>query len=168
MTEENQIGTFTDYGQPDFAMEEIVEVEPAISNHPVLKALNEKIEKLEKDLADTERYRATNADQLRSVRYDHDKKKLALKDALADLLEQEEITYENAEKIAEIFDVLLTKRIEVEYKITALVTVEVPINADEDDVADNLSCDSVEFSTYRGSYEVLETDYDVEDWSVRS
>ena len=153
-----EMGTFGDY----------VSTEPAVSNHPVLVVLNEKIEKLEKDLAEKEGYRVSMSDQLRSVRYDHDKKKLALKDALADLLEQEEITYENAEKIAEIFDVLLTKRIEVEYKITALVTVEVPINADEDDVADNLSCDSVEFSTYRGSYEVLETDYDVEDWSVRS
>jgi hypothetical protein len=171
MTEENQIGTFTDYGQPDFAdptIEEIVEADPAVSNHPVLKALNEKIEKLEKDLADTERYRATNADQLRSVRYENDKKKLALKDVLADLLEQEEITYENAKTIADIFDVLLTKRIEVEYKITALVSVEVPLNADEDEVADEMYCDRVEFATYNDDHEILEVDFDVEDWSVRS
>ncbi len=156
-----------DYGQPDFAMEE-VEVEPAVSNHPVLKALNERIDKLENQLAETERYRATTADQLRSVRYDHDSKKLKLKDALASLLEDEEISFENANKIAEIFDVLLTKRIDIEYTITATVTVEVPMNADPDEVADNVYCDRVDFSTYDSDYEVLETDFNVDDWRINS
>jgi predicted DNA-binding protein YlxM (UPF0122 family) len=164
---ENQIGTFTDYGQPDFAMEEVV-VEPAVSNHPVLKALNERLEELEKKLAESERYRSTNADQLRSVRYDHDSKKLKLKDVLAELLEEEDITFENANKIAEIFDVMLTKRIDIEYNITASVTIEVPMNADPDEVADEMYCERVEFNSYNSDYEILETDYDVSDWNVRS
>lgn len=153
-----ETGTFGDY----------VSTEPAVSSHPVLVVLNEKIEKLEKDLATSEGYRTSIADQIRSVRYDHDAKKLKLKDVLVELVEQEELTFENASKIAEIFDIMLTKRIDIEYKITAVVTIEVPINADEDDVADNLYCDRVDFSTYNSDYEVLESDYDVEDWSVRS
>jgi hypothetical protein len=165
-----EIGTFGNYGQPNFAdpIEEEIEVPPAVSNHPVLLALNEKVEKLEKDLAEKEVYRATTADQLRSVRYDHDSKKLKLKDVLAELLEDEEITFENANKIAEIFDVMLTKRIEIEYNITASVTIEVPMNADPDEVADNVYCDRVDFSTYESDHEVLETDYDVTDWNIRS
>lgn len=162
---ENQIGKFTDYGQPDFRMEEIVEPE---SKHPVLTALNERIATLEKELADKETYRANVADQLRSIRYDHDKKKLALKDVLISLVEEEDLHYDNAKTIAEIFDIMLTKRIEVEYKITATATLDVPINADPDEVADEVYCDRVDFSTYNSDYEVLETDYDVEDWSIRS
>ncbi len=161
-----------DYGQPDFtdSVIEEVDVTPDLTSntHPVLKALNEKIERLEKDLAVKEQYRATAADQLRSVRYDHDSKKLKLKDALAELLEDEEITFENANKIAEIFDVLLTKRIDIEYTITATVTVEVPMNADPDEVADNVYCDRVDFSTYDSDYEVLETDFNVDDWRINS
>jgi hypothetical protein len=164
---ENQIGTFTDYGQPDFAMEEVV-VDPAVSNHPVLKALNERIEKLEKDLAVSEQYRATNADQLRSVRYDHDKKKLALKDVLVELVNDEDLEYDYAKTIADIFDILLTKQVEIEYTITATATIEVPINADPDEVADNVYCERVDFSTYESDYEVLESDYDVTDWNIRS
>ncbi|CAB4242309.1 hypothetical protein UFOVP222_126 [uncultured Caudovirales phage] len=162
-----EIGKFSEYGQPDFAMEEVA-VEPAVSNHPVLIALNEKIEKLEKELAEKETYRASVADQIRSVRYDHEKKKLALKDLLVEFIEDETLDYDYAKQIADIFDILLTKRIEIEYKITALVTIEVPVNADEDQVADNVYCDRVDFSTYDSDHEILETDFDVEDWTVRS
>ena len=176
---ENNIGKFTDYnpetetfgdyGQPNFAdpIEEI-EVEPAVSNHPVLIALNEKVAKLEKQLAETERYRATNADQIRSVRYDHDSKKAKLKDVLIDFVEHNTLYYESAKEIADIFDILLTKRVEIEYNITASVTIEVPITADPDDVADEIYCERVEFSTYNSDFEVLESDYDVSDWNVRS
>lgn len=164
---ENQIGTFTDYGQPDFAMEEVA-VDPAVSNHPVLKALNEKIEKLEKDLAVSEQYRSTNADQLRSVRYDHDSKKLKLKDVLVELVNDEDLEYDHAKTIADIFDIILTKQVEIEYTITATATIEVPINADPDEVADNVYCERVDFSTYESDYEVLESDYDVTDWNIRS
>ena len=153
-----EIGTFGDY----------VSTEPAVSSHPVLVVLNEKIEKLEKDLAISEGYRTSTADQIRSVRYDHDSKKAKLKDVLIDFVEHGTIDYEPAKEIAEIFDILLTKRVEIEYKINASVTIEVPITADPDDVADNLYCDRVDFSTYNSDYEVLESDYDVEDWSVRS
>lgn len=155
---ENNIGTFTDY----------VEVEPAVSNHPVLTALNEKVAKLEKELAEKEHYRATTADQLRSIRYDHDSKKLKLKDVLVSLVEEEDLHFDNAKTIADIFDIMLTKRVEVEYKIVATVTVDVPINAEPNDVADEIFCDRVEFSTYNSDYEVLESDYDVDDWSIRS
>lgn len=153
-----EIGTFGDY----------VSTEPAVSSHPVLVVLNEKIEKLEKDLATSEGYRTSIADQIRSVRHDHDSKKLKLKDVLVSLVEEEDLHFDNAKTIADIFDIMLTKRIDIEYKITAVVTIEVPINADEDDVADNLYCDRVDFSTYDSDHEVLETDYDVEDWNVRS
>ena len=162
-----EIGKFSEYGQPDFAMEEVA-VEPAVSNHPVLIALNEKVESLEKQLAETERYRASNADQVRTLRYDHDSKKLKLKDVLVSLIEEEDLHYDNAKTIADIFDILLTKRIEIEYNITATISVEVPITADPDEVADEMYCERVEFETYNSDHEVLETDYDVSDWNVRS
>lgn len=151
--------------KPDFA--DYPSTEPE-SKHPVLTALNETITRLERELAEKETYRANVADQLRSVRYDHDKKKLNLKDTLAELIENEEIEFDVAKRIADIFDVLLTKRIEIEYKIVATATIEVPMNADEDDVASEVYCDRVDFSCYNSDYEVLETDYDVEDWNVRS
>lgn len=166
MTE--NIGKFTDYNPETETFVDYVEVEPAVSNHPVLAALNEKVAKLEKELAEKEHYRASTADQLRSVRYDHDAKKLKLKDLLVEFIEDETLDYDYAKQIADIFDIMLTKRVEIEYKITALVTLDVPINADEDQVADNVYCDRVDFSTYESDHEVLETDYDVEDWSVRS
>jgi DNA polymerase elongation subunit (family B) len=165
-----ETGTFGNYGQPNFAdpIEEEIEVPPAVSNHPVLLALNEKVESLEKQLAEAERYRASNADQVRTLRYDHDSKKLKLKDVLVDFVEHNLLPYEDAKTIADIFDILLTKRIEIEYNITASVTIDVPITADPDDVADNLYCDRVDFSTYNEDHEVLETDFDVSDWNVRS
>lgn len=165
MTE--NIGKFTDYEQPDFAMEEIA-VEPAVSNHPVLIALNEKVESLEKQLVESERYRAINAEQVRTQRYDHESKKVKLKDVLISLVEEEDLDYDNAKTIADIFDILLTKRVEVEYNITASVTIEIPITADPDDVADEMYCEGVEFNSYNSDYEILETDYDVSDWNVRS
>jgi hypothetical protein len=165
-----ETGTFGNYGQPNFAdpIEEEIEVPPAVSNHPVLTALNEKVESLEKQLAEAERYRASNADQVRTLRYDHDSKKLKLKDVLVDFVEHNLLPYEDAKTIADIFDILLTKRIEIEYNITASVTIDVPITADPDEVADEIYCERVEFSAYNSDYEVLESDYDVSDWNVRS
>ena len=153
-----EMGTFGEY----------VPTEPAVSNHPVLLALNEKVERLEKELAEKERYRVSNADQLRTLRYDHESKKLKLKDFLVSLVEEEDLHYDNAKTIADIFDILLTKRIDIEYNITASVTIEVPITADEDEVADEIYCERVEFSAYNSDYEVLESDYDVSDWNIRS
>ena len=159
MTEMNdynpQIGTFGDYVPP--TIEEVIN-EPAVSNHPVLTALNEKIARLEKELAEKEFYRTSTADQLRSARYDHDSKKLKLKDVLIDFIDHNYLDYECGKQIADIFDILLTKRIEVEYKISASVTIEVPINADEDDVANEVFCDRVDFSSYHRDYEILDSD----------
>lgn len=152
----------TDYIETTGALQAVT------SNHPVLIALNEKVAKLEKDLAEKETYRASVADQLRSARYDNDKRKLNLKDTLAELIEDEDITYDTAKRIADIFDIALTKRIEVEYKISATVTVEVPMNFDEDDITDHVYCDRVDFSSYSDECEVLESDYEVEDWNIRS
>jgi hypothetical protein len=165
-----ETGTFGNYGQPNFAdpIEEEIEVPPAVSNHPVLTALNEKVESLEKQLAEAERYRASNADQVRTLRYDHDSKKLKLKDVLVELVNEEDLHYDNAKTIADIFDILLTKRVDVEYTITATATIEIPINADEDEVADEIYCERIEFNSYNSDYEILETDYDVSDWNIRS
>jgi hypothetical protein len=91
-----------------------------------------------------------------------------LKDVLVSLVEEEDLHYDNAKTIADIFDILLTKRIEIEYNITASVTIDVPITADPDEVADEIYCERVEFSAYNSDYEVLESDYDVSDWNIRS
>jgi hypothetical protein len=177
MTE--NIGTFGEYGEPDFAMEEIAEpteqeIAKAIS-HPVLTHLNQRLEALltaneqlleEKNNAVKLRLEAN--DYGNRLRTEIERNKYNLKETLAEMISDDEIEFDVATRIAEIFDVQLTKRIEVEYKITATATIEVPLNADEDDVASEVYVDRVDLSSYNSDFDVLETDYEVEDWSVRS
>ncbi|NBR23687.1 MAG: hypothetical protein EBU08_07930 [Micrococcales bacterium] len=97
------------------------------------------------------------------------KAEYALTDLLKEMITDEDITIENAQRIADIFDdVLLTKRVTIRYDIVATVEVEVPFGADEDEVADQVYCDRVTFETYESNSEVLEVDFDVTDWNVSS
>ena len=84
------------------------------------------------------------------------------------MLDDEEIEFEAAEKIAELFDdVSLLKQATIRYTITADVLVEMPYNADVDAVANDVYLDRVDFSTYSEG-DVLETDPSIEDWSIIS
>lgn len=136
------------------------EIAKAIS-HPVLTHLNAKVENLQSQLTASQDSVMRLRDKYRTAEY-------SLEAVLKELLDDEEISPENANKIAEIFDsITLTKQIEVSYTITALATIEVPYGADEDDVASSTYVERVEFYTDFDGADVLESDHDVDDWRVR-
>jgi predicted nuclease with TOPRIM domain len=146
------------------------------NTHPVLQALNEKVARLEADLsiATAEKDKLNNektfiSEQLRKSADKYRSAEYSLTDLLKELITDEDITIENAQRIADIFDnVLLTKRVTIRYDIVATVELEVPFGKDEDEIADNTYCDSIRFDTYESDIEVLEVDYDVTDWNVTS
>jgi len=156
-------------------MNEEVEVTPTIQ-HPVLTAQNERIETLMKaneELAgEVAAYK--NKDEYVSAQLTkwsdkYRKAEYALTDLLKEMITDEDITIENAQRIADIFDnVLLTKRVTIRYDIVATVELEVPFGKEDDEVADNTYCDRVTFETYEEDSEVLEVDFDVTDWNVSS
>lgn len=156
-------------------MNEEVEVTPTIQ-HPVLIALNEKVANLENDLSlmTAERDKLNQSNTFISAQHQKatDKYRTAeysLTEVLKEMITDEEISIENAQKIADIFDnIMLTKRVNIRYNVSVAVEVEVPFGADEDEVADQVYCDRVTFETYESDYEVLECDFDVEDWNVVS
>ena len=146
------------------------------NTHPVLQALNERVARLEADLsiATAEKDKLSNektfvSEQLRKSTDKYRSAEYALTDLLKELITDEEISIENAQRIADIFDnVTLSTRVTIRYDIVAAVELEVPFGKDLDEVADNTYCDSVTFETYESDSEVLEVDFDVTDWKVVS
>ena len=156
-------------------MNEEVEVTPTIQ-HPVLIALNEKVATLENDLSilTAERDALKNKDEFVSAQLKKwsDKYRLmesCVQDLLKEMLDDEEIEFDAAKKIAELFEnVNLIKQVTIRYSITADVLVEMPYNADADEVAGDIYLDRVDFATYHGDADILETDPELEDWNVVS
>jgi len=146
------------------------------NTHPVLANLNAKVAELENalSLATAEKDKLNNektfiSEQLRKSADKYRSAEYSLTDLLKELITDEDITIENAQRIADIFDnVLLTKRVTIRYDIVATVELEVPFGKEDDEVADNTYCDRVTFETYEEDSEVLEVDFDVTDWNVTS
>jgi hypothetical protein len=146
------------------------------NTHPVLQALNEKVSKLENDLslATAEKDRLTQSNEFMSAQITkwsdkYRKAEYALTDLLKEMISDEDITIENAQKIADIFDnVTLSKRVTIQYDIVSTVEFEVPFGKDIDEVADNAYCDVVRFDTYDSDTEVLECDFDISNYTVIS
>jgi hypothetical protein len=153
-----ETGTFGDYNPNATPTEE--EIAKAIS-HPVLTHLNGRLENLQSQLTASQDSVMRLRDKYRSAEYQ-------LEALLKELLDDEDISVDNAQRIADIFDsITLTKQIEVRYTITATATIEVPYGADEDDVASSTYVERVEFYTDYDNAEVLESDHDVDDWRVQ-
>jgi predicted nuclease with TOPRIM domain len=156
-------------------MNEEVEVTPTIQ-HPVLLTLNERVEALTKaneDLLDEVTMAKNNAEFVSAqLKKWSDKYRLverSVQDTLKEMLDDEEIEFDAAKKIAELFDgVTLSKQVTIRYSITADVLVEMPYNADADEVANDIYLDRVDFSTYHGDADILETDPELEDWNIVS
>ena len=146
------------------------------NTHPVLQTLNEKVARLEADLsiATAEKDRLTQSNEFMSAQITkwsdkYRKAEYALTDLLKEMISDEDITIENAQKIADIFDnVTLTKRVTIQYDIVSTVEFEVPFGKDIDEVADNAYCDVVRFDTYDSDTEVLECDFDISNYTVIS
>ena len=155
---ENNIGTFGEF-DPN-AEPTVEEIAKAIS-HPVLTHLNKRLENLQTLVAEKDSRILSLRDKYRTTEYQVESK-------LKELLDDEEISPENAQAIAEIFDnITLTKQIEIEFTISATATVEVPYGADPDDVAGSVYVERVDFYTDFDGADVLESDFDTEDWRVR-
>jgi hypothetical protein len=136
------------------------EIAKAIS-HPVLTHLNQRLENLQSLLTASQDSVTRLRDVYRTAEY-------SLEALLKELLDDEEISPENAQRIADIFDsITLTKQVEITYTISATATVEVPYGSDPDEVADSTYVERVEFYTDFDGADVLEVDHDVEDWKVR-
>lgn len=147
---------------------------PNTISHPVLINLNTKVEELTAKLENAESLLTAKTNS-----YDYVYKQLSergnawrLKEAeleakLKELLDDEEISPENATAIADIFNISLTTQITIEYNIIATATIEVPYGADADEVADCVYVERVEFYTDYANADVLESDHDISDWNVR-
>ena len=146
------------------------------NTHPVLQTLNEKVSKLENDLSiltaerdATSREKDFINSQLINARDKYRKAEYALTDLLKEMISDEDITIENAQNIADLFDsVILTKRVTIQYDIVSTVEFEVPFTMDENEVADNAYCDVVRFDTYDSDSEGLECDFDISNYTVIS
>jgi hypothetical protein len=132
------------------------------SEHPVLSGLKTRIAELEREVEVTK----GNSDNYRNRWNELCNQRFTLENALRTFVEDEEIELNIAQQIADIFNIALTKTIDVELTFKVSVSVEVPIGDEmtADDVADNVSI-SVD---YYGSGELLESDSDLDDWSERS
>jgi predicted nuclease with TOPRIM domain len=162
---ENNIGKFGEYDPNATPTEE--EIAKAIS-HPVLTHLNKRLEELQTQNANLESVKQAQSDTILRLRDKWRTAEYSLESVLKELLDDEEISPENAQKIADIFDgITLTKQIEIEYTITATATVEVPYGSDPDDVANSTYVERVEFYTDFDGADVLESDHEAEDWRVR-
>lgn len=132
------------------------------SEHPVLSTLKNRIAELEREVEVTKK----NSDNYRNRWNELCNQRYTLENALRTFVEDEEIELNIATQIAEIFDITLTKTIDVELTFKVSVSVEVPLGEEMtvDDVADNVSI-SVDYS---GAGELLESDADLDDWNERS
>lgn len=146
------------------------------NTHPVLQAQNQRITDLENELsiATAEKDKLVQNNEVVSAQLKKwsDKYRLverSVQDTLKEMLDDEEIGFDAAKKIAELFeDVNLVKQVTIRYSITADVVVEMPYNADADEVANDIYLDRTDFSTYHGDAEILETDAELEDWNIVS
>ena len=132
------------------------------SEHPVLSGLKTRIAELEREVEVTK----GNSDNYRNRWNELCNQRFTLENALRTFVEDEEIEIGMAQQIADIFNIALTKTIDVELTFKVSVSVEVPLGEEmtADDVADNVSI-SVD---YYGTGELLESDSDLDDWSERS
>ena len=159
MENENEIGTVSDY---------------VPNTHPVLANLNAKVVELENELslATAEKDKLNNdkefiSEQLRKSADKYRTAEYSLTSVLKELLDDEDITFENATKIADIFDsVTLTKVVMIRYELHADVELEIPYGSDVDEIAGNTYIDRVTAETYESDVEVLEVDFDVSDYRV--
>ena len=147
---------------PDPIPASVVLGEAVESEHPVLKSLKDRIAELEREVAVVK----GNSDNYRNRWNELCNQRYTLENALRTFVEDEELSMDIAGQIAEIFDINLTKTIDVELTFKVSVSVEVPLGSEltADDVADYVSI-SVDYS---GEGELLESDSDLDDWNERS
>jgi hypothetical protein len=128
------------------------------SEHPVLSGLKTRIAELEREVEVTK----GNSDNYRNRWNELCNQRYTLENALRTFVEDEEIEIGIAQQLADIFNIALTKTIDVELTFKVTVSVDVPLGDEMsvDDVADNVSI-SVDYS---GEGDLNSSDYDLDDW----
>jgi uncharacterized coiled-coil protein SlyX len=146
-----------------------IETADLSSNHPVLTQLKKRIEELEMNITTQSSF---IADYKKSLEQQFDrthKQQLECQSVLEILLENQDITIDDAQLIADCFDyVSLSKTVQIEFNITATATVQIPFGADPDDVASSVFVQSVDFYTDYADTEILDHDFFTDDYNVVS
>jgi hypothetical protein len=126
------------------------------SNHPVLSALNEQVEKLTKDNKDL--WQALGM-MTRNVE--------ALEDWLKEALTiSGQIEFDTAQEIAEIFGFSLTEEVEMELTFKVQATFTVPIGFDHDSLASDFGITENPLGV---AEEYLENSHwELDDWNITS
>lgn len=133
----------------------------AVSEHPVLKQLKDKVASLEEQLEQSNRSKDYYMKIATERGNAHATMKNALTSILTELYNDDEISQEAARKIAEACDIEITKEITISGSISFSGTVEVSIFEDTDDLRYNVDVDSLDVSAFGNS--LYQFDYDLED-----
>jgi len=146
-----------------------IETADLSSNHPVLTQLKKRIEELEMNITTQSSFIADYRKSLEQ-QFDRTRKQQAeCQSVLETLLENQDISLEDAELIADCFDyVSLTKTVQIEFNITATATVQVPLGTDPDEVAGSVYVSSFDFYTDYNGAEMLDYDFTTDDYNVVS
>jgi hypothetical protein len=133
----------------------------AVSTHPVLAQLNEKIADLENDRDSWKR----DHDIMRDRWVNAKAETAALQSNVKNLIleHHEDIDKDFLQALAEAMEIELTKSISVQGAINFSGTVEVSIFEDLDDISYNVSVDSLDISAY--GQDLWHLDYETEDVS---
>jgi hypothetical protein len=130
-------------------------LENPTSNHPVLSALNEQVDKLTKDNKDL--WQALGM-MTRNTE--------ALEDWLKEALTVSQIDFDTATEIAEIFGFSLTEEVEMELTFKVQATFNVPIGFDHDKLAEDFGITENPLGV---AEEYLENSHwELDDWQITS
>jgi hypothetical protein len=86
-----------------------------------------------------------------------------LRSTLGELLDNDEIESDVAEKIADIFGITMDKTVDVVVTVEFNLTINLPRTEDLDDVVNNISFSAESY--YRDNSEIESEDYHIVDWS---
>jgi hypothetical protein len=86
-----------------------------------------------------------------------------LRETLGELLDNDEIESDVAEKIADIFGITIDKTVDVLVTVEFNLTINLPRTEDLDDVVNNISFSAESY--YRDNAEIESEDYHIVDWS---
>ena len=129
------------------------------TQHPVLQQLNTQIENLQSQLT-------ASQDSVMRLRDKYRTAEIKVEALLKELLADDLITIEIAERFAEIFDnISLTKQVEINYTVSGTITVEVPFGMEDYEITNNTFIDRVEADAYE-NIDVLEVSFDTDSFYI--
>jgi uncharacterized protein involved in exopolysaccharide biosynthesis len=154
---ENENGTFGEYtGNADVP-------DTAVSNHPVLQQLKDKIEILQNLLTSSELREKEAVERFRSLESEYRENEGKLQDILIEALGDEEVDKDVADKIAELYGLDLRKVFSINIELMVNVEVSAPVGTDPQDIVDNVGF-GYGGITYSGVGDLESDHWEVADW----